>query len=35
MKSAKWDAWAKRANVLPWQSWQPPQTNQKKKKKQA
>jgi arylsulfatase len=35
MMSAKWDAWAKRANVLPWQSWQPPQTNQKKKKKQA
>lgn len=31
--AAKWDAWAKRANVLPWQSWLPGQGAQKKKKK--
>lgn len=35
MMSAKWEAWAKRANVLPWQSWLPSQPGQKKKKKKA
>jgi len=27
--SAKWDAWASRANVLPWQSWLPSQRRKK------
>ncbi|MBL8235858.1 MAG: arylsulfatase [Bryobacterales bacterium] len=33
MMSAKWQAWADRSNVLPWQSWLPNQGAKKKKKK--
>ena len=35
MMSAKWDAWAQRANVLPWQSWVADRPAAKKKKKKA